>query len=102
MIKVSNKKDKTIIIIDKERADILSSREIGSAMEEVVDENEKSNIMIDFKNVEYIDSSFIGVLIQIHRKAQSKKCNLTFIHVNDNIKSLFDLTKLTSIFNIED
>lgn len=101
MIKVSKKGDKKIITIQKERADLLSSREIGTEIEKEIDLEQSPHIVIDFKKVEYIDSSFIGVLIQIHRKAQNRKTNLVFINVNENIKSLFHLTKLSSIFQLE-
>jgi anti-sigma B factor antagonist len=52
------------------------------------------------KDLEYIDSSGIGVFINTVNKIRSLKGTFVLMGLNDNIKRIFNLTKLTSFFRI--
>ena len=60
----------------------------------------KINIVMDLKGLEYIDSSGIGVFINTVNKIRSLKGNFFLLGLNDNIKRIFNLTKLTFFFRI--
>ncbi len=101
MIQITHQNDTINIELTRDRADILISREIGVAISNVMETVSNKTIYLDFNRVEYIDSSFIGVLIQIHRDSLKKQNTVIFKNVNDTIRSLFELTKLSSIFRLE-
>ncbi len=60
----------------------------------------KINIVMDLKGLEYIDSSGIGVFINTVNKIRSLKGNFVLMGLSENIKRIFNLTKLTSFFRI--
>lgn len=57
--------------------------------------------VFDFSNVTYIDSSGIGVLVAIHKRTKPDGGGVILKGVNRNLKELFDLAKLTSLFTIQ-
>ena len=57
-------------------------------------------IIIDMEDVYYIDSSGIGVFISalgVFKKVNGKIC---FVKVTEPVKKVFELTKITSFFQI--
>ncbi|KFK95252.1 MULTISPECIES: STAS domain-containing protein [unclassified Serratia (in: enterobacteria)] len=56
-------------------------------------------ILLDFKQVDFIDSSFLGALVSLlktlHGKGEFAVCSL-----NNNILSMFKLTRMDKIFTI--
>jgi len=60
----------------------------------------KIYLVIDMKNLEYIDSSGIGVFINTVNKIRSLRGIFVLMGLNDNIRRIFNLTKLTSFFKI--
>lgn len=60
----------------------------------------KIHLVLDLKDLEYIDSSGIGVFINTVNKIRSLKGTFVLMGLNDNIRRIFNLTKLTSFFRI--
>ncbi|MDN5342412.1 STAS domain-containing protein [Oceanotoga sp. DSM 15011] len=61
---------------------------------------ELKEIILDFTNVKYIDSSGIGMLIGIHKNSLLKGGSLTIKNVDNKILKLLDMVGLTKILNI--
>ena len=79
------------------RLDTLSSPELekklGSALEGVTD------VVMDLKDLEYISSAGLRVLISIS-KALGVKGEMRIINVNDTVMDIFEVTGLDGILNI--
>lgn len=56
------------------------------------------NLVFDFAELEYIDSTGLGALIGIRGKY--KDINIEIINLRSNVKRLFDITGLTKIFSV--
>ena len=65
-------------------------------------ENKKFNIVINLNDVSYIDSSGIGALILSSLHLKKYKMGLKIINVSASVKKVFELTNLTSFFDIYD
>ena len=65
-------------------------------------EAQQYNIIINLLKVNYIDSSGIGALIS--SLANLKKCqgSLKIINISPSVRKVFELTKLTSFFELFD
>ena len=80
--------------------------DMGNAMsfkEEVVNElvaKGKVNIALDFTNLEYIDSSGLGVIVSIHKRTKLNGGRLAIFGMNDTLSRLFKLTSLNKSLNI--
>lgn len=61
----------------------------------------KQDIKLDFKDVEMIDSSGLGLLVDVHKQAQENNLKVIMVNINENIEKLYKITMLDNIFNIE-
>ncbi|NIA59297.1 STAS domain-containing protein [Bacillus pacificus] len=63
--------------------------------------NEKEvHIVVDFTEVEYMDSTGLGVFIALLKAVKKTDGKLEFIGVSKRLKRLFDITGLTEILNL--
>ena len=57
-------------------------------------------IILDFQKVMYIDSAGIGVLVTFLSHLKKHGGKLSLCHLNRTVKHMFDLTKISSFFEI--
>lgn len=58
--------------------------------------------LIDFTKTGYIDSSGLGVLVSLSKKVRDEGGDLRLAALNEDLKTLFELTKLDTLFAISD
>ncbi len=58
--------------------------------------------LIDFTRTGYIDSSGLGVLVSLSKKIREEGGDLRLAGLNEDLKTLFELTKLDTLFAITD
>ncbi|MGY8777388.1 MAG: STAS domain-containing protein [Longimicrobiales bacterium] len=58
--------------------------------------------VIDFSNTGYIDSSGLGVLVSLSKKIREQGGELRLSSLNEDLRTLFELTKLDTLFRITD
>jgi anti-sigma B factor antagonist len=91
--------DKVVILDINGEIDLYNAPEIKSKITELTEQG-KNDIIINLKKVSYIDSSGIGVLISSLSSLKKAGGSLKIINVYDSVKKVFELTKLTSFFDI--
>ena len=62
----------------------------------------KKTFVIDFANTGYIDSSGLGVLVSLSKKIREQGGELRLAGLNEDLRTLFELTKLDTLFKISD
>jgi anti-sigma B factor antagonist len=91
-----------IVIFDiNGEIDLYNAPEIKEKIKEEMNKN-KVNIIINLDKVTYIDSSGIGVLISSLSNLKKVGGGLKLINVYASVRKVFELTKLTSFFDIYD
>ena len=58
------------------------------------------SMIIDLSNVEFIDSSGLGVLIGLHKQAAAQGGRVTLVPPSGSARQIFALTRTESYFNI--
>jgi anti-sigma B factor antagonist len=58
--------------------------------------------VIDFAATGYIDSSGLGVLVSLSKKIREQGGELRLSSLNEDLRTLFELTKLDTLFKITD
>lgn len=61
----------------------------------------QKQFVIDVSKLKYIDSSGLGVLIGIQKRAIMNGGQVVIRGLNGAVKELFELTRLTKVFEIE-
>jgi anti-sigma B factor antagonist len=98
-LKTEKKNDVMVINVKEERLDAHNSGELKSEMLKLFDEGNK-NILVDLKDVRFIDSSGLGALVSGFKNAISHQGNLKLSTLQPQVKSMFELTRLHRVFEI--
>ena len=80
--------------------DTAASREAEIALQPLLDCDGK-DIVIDCKELEYIASSGLRILLGILKQASAVGSKVTLKNVNDVVRDVLDLTGFISIFDFE-
>jgi anti-sigma B factor antagonist len=91
-----------VVVVDVDGQLIVGNRQ--ELKQKVLDELEKGErkVLIDFSRTGYIDSSGLGVLVSLSKKIREQGGELRLANLNDDLKTLFELTKLDTLFQISD
>lgn len=94
------KKIGDVVVVDVEGQLIVGNRQ--ELKQKVLDELEKGQrkFLIDFAQTGYIDSSGLGVLVSLSKKIREHGGELRLADLNDDLQTLFELTKLDTLFQI--
>lgn len=79
--------------------DVYSEDEFKGFIEENLDENK--DLVIDLADLDYLDSTGLGMFMNIYNSQKSKEKTVKIINAKDNIKKLFKITDLTALFDME-
>jgi anti-sigma B factor antagonist len=56
--------------------------------------------VIDFAETGYIDSAGLGALVSISKRVRESQATLSLTNLNDDLHTLFELTKLDTLFDL--
>lgn len=102
-IEVSKTGDVTVVrFIDKKVLDEESIQELGKELFELVEVQNRRQMLLNFSNVEFISSATLGKLIVLDRKVKTAKGRLRMCHIRPEILEVFRITKLDKVFDIRD
>lgn len=101
-MEISQREADRVVILDIQgEIDLYNAPEIKDTMQKLI-EAQKYSIIINLEKVSYIDSSGIGALISGLSNLKKYQGSLKIINVYASVKKVFELTKLTSFFEIYD
>ena len=91
-----------VMVVQVDGQLIVGNRqELKQLVQEAVDHGEKK-FLVDFSKTGYIDSSGLGALVSISKKVREQGGELRLSGLNEDLRSLFELTKLDTLFSISD
>lgn len=98
-VKIELIENQTIIKIIG-RVDTATSSEFEKSIAPVL-ESDMKNIVLDCKDFEYISSTGLRLFLILQKTAQAKMGSLVIKNMNDDIKSVFNMTGFTALFKFE-
>lgn len=99
-VKKQNIKDLVLLTIVERDANLTKSENFKEIVFKEIESGTK-NLIISFEHVEYLDSSFLGALVAILKNLVPQNGRLTLIELNNDIRNLFELTRLDKIFDLK-
>ena len=95
-------KDGDVTLIEVEGQLIVGNRqELKQQVLRQLEEGDQK-FVIDFAETGYIDSSGLGVLVSLSKKIREQGGELRLASLNEDLRTLFELTKLDTLFRIAD
>ncbi len=65
-----------------------------------IDTSTSKNLVFDFKNVSFMDSSGIGIIIGRHKKISAKNGQVFLVNLSKSIKKVIELSGINKIVKI--
>lgn len=96
----SNVNNKTLMILLEGRLDTVTSPQL----EEEINQysfDEINNVLLDLKELEYISSAGLRVLLKLYKKMLAQGGEVRIINVNNVVMDIFDMTGMSNFLNIE-
>jgi anti-sigma B factor antagonist len=82
--------------------DPIELEEIGQALYQLVDEQDRRMLILDFEQVQYLSSQAIGILLTLNKKLGGlKKSKLILCAVGPALMELLRITRLDRVLTIK-
>ena len=95
-------KSDDVTVVDVDGQLIVGNRqELKQRVLQELEQGERK-FVIDFAQTGYIDSSGLGVLVSLSKKIREQGGELRLSSLNEDLRTLFELTKLDTLFRITD
>lgn len=88
--------------IDRNILDEMNVQAISEEIGGLIDGSDNPRMLISFANVDHLTSAALGALITIRNKVKSKDGELRLADIDPQIYEVFEITRLTGLFNIHD
>ena len=88
-----------VILVREERLDAHNSDELKIEMNRLFESGTK-DLLVDLKEVRFVDSSGLGVLISGYKNASTRQGSIKLCGLQAQVKSMFELTRLHRVFDI--
>jgi anti-sigma B factor antagonist len=102
-VKISTMRNMEIAVLEV-RGTIIGGDETDELKKEANNLLEQGNrkLIVDMSGVTYINSSGLGAMVSIHGSYAKADGRICLCGMGKSVKNVFVLTRLTSIFDVED
>ncbi len=80
--------------------DFSTHRDFRQACDEILACELVQDVLVDFRNVEYLDSSALGMLLLLKEKAGSGGRTLALVNCQEPVRQVLDIACFGKIFTI--
>jgi anti-sigma B factor antagonist len=98
-IRVSRTEAHVTVVTVEGQLIVANRQELKQALQDALDGGARK-FVVDFGPTAYIDSSGLGALVSINKKVREAGGELRLAGLNEDLRSLFELTKLDTLFAI--
>ena len=92
--------NQNVIITLKGRLDTMTARQLDDEAKSI-DFDEVETVTLNLKDLEYISSSGLRVILALYKNLKSKGGNLKIVNVSNTIMELFSMTGMSDYLDIE-
>ena len=94
---------KNAIIITFTDEKILEDSDIQAlrvSVMSVIEQAGRMNLILDFRNVQFLSSAVLGLLIRVSKRVYECDGQLRLCNISPKIREIFKITRLNKIFDI--
>lgn len=75
-------------------------RALKEAIMSLIDQAGRINMILDFRNVRFLSSAVLGLLVRVSKKIYESGGSLKLCNIDRKIQEVFRITRLNRIFDI--
>lgn len=79
--------------------DGTQANEFRQQVEEALDQGAET-ILIDLKDITFVDSSGLGILVVVLKKVRAAQKSMYVCSINEQVRMLFELTSMDQVFEV--
>ncbi|NVN89868.1 MAG: STAS domain-containing protein [Desulfuromonadales bacterium] len=98
-LKTETINNRQVVFVQEERLDAHNSEDLKAEMNRLFAAGSKE-LIVDLKDVRFIDSSGLGVLVSGFKNASTRQGSLKLSGLQTQVRSMFELTRLHRVFDI--
>ena len=88
--------------VDRKILDEANIQELGQELFQLIEEENRTSLLLNFTNVEFLSSAALGKLITLDKKVKAHSGRLKLCNIRPEIYEVFAITKLNKLFDIKD
>lgn len=103
IIKAKEEDNVTIISFSKLRngqLDLSNTEGLKKAFNKITTADSRKNVILNFQDIQYIDSSIIGCIVDLFNDIRNKGGALKLVNVSKNIFEILEMTNLSRFLDI--
>lgn len=102
-LEVSEVGEATVVrFVDRKILDEANIQQLGQELFQLVEEDNRGSLLLNFSNVEFLSSAALGKLITLDKKVKAHGGRLKFSNIRPEIYEVFAITKLNKLFDIKE
>jgi anti-sigma B factor antagonist len=102
-LKVNEISGVTVVhFVDRKILDEANIQELGQELFELIEEQGKKSLLLNFSTVEFLSSAALGKLITLDKKVKAHAGKLKLSNIRPEIYEVFKITKLNKLFDIKE
>ena len=89
-----------VTIVDFQEVRLLDTKHIDNIAEQLyqlVDKMDRRKLILDFSKVQFLSSSALGMLLNLHKKSMAIKGMLVLCGLRKDLMKVFEITNLTKL-----
>ena len=102
-LQVSEVGEVTVVrFVDRKILDEANIQELGQELFQLVEEDNRKSLLLNFSSVEFLSSAALGKLITLDKKVKAHAGKLKLSNIRPEIYEVFAITKLNKLFDIRE
>jgi len=95
--------DVTVVrFVDRKILDEANIQELGTELFQLVEQENRKNLLLNFSNVDFLSSAALGKLITLDKKVKNHSGRLKLSNIRPEIYEVFAITRLNKLFDIKE
>jgi anti-sigma B factor antagonist len=102
-LQLSQVGDVTVVrFVDRKILDEANIQELGQELFQLIEDEKRKNLLLNFSSVEFLSSAALGKLITLDKRVKAHAGKLKLSNIRPEIYEVFAITKLNKLFDIKD
>jgi anti-sigma B factor antagonist len=100
-LEVENMGDVMVVCLTDRKILVEQSiQALGEQLQNLVSDSGGKKLLLNFRNVEYMSSAVLGMLVTLNKKIRTAGGKLVLCNIDPQIREVFSITQLDKVFVI--
>lgn len=94
--------DVTVIRLTTKQFDLDTFDPLTRTVYRLVDREERKKLVLNLKDVKYLFSEAVGMLVSLNNRLQNSGCQLRLCNLDANVREVIDVTHVSDVLAIHE